>query len=132
VIVTEKAKGDDLWLELPMKGETTPAFILFIDTQPLNKNDAGQVVERGIIIQAQTRIKVPADRQTAVKRIINDFNRNKAFAAAYVDSDGEIVLSWILNVLDPAGLDAEYVYDVVAREDMLWRQLYPLVKPAME
>jgi hypothetical protein len=131
MIVTEKTKGDDLWLELPMKGEATPAFRFLVDTQPLNK-DAGRVVERGIRIQTLTGIKVPADRQAAVMKIINDFNRDKVFAAAYVDSDTEIMLDWTLNVLDPAGLDTEYVYDVLAREDKLWRELYPLVKPAME
>jgi Putative bacterial sensory transduction regulator len=131
--VNEKVKGDDLWLELPMKGETTPPYRFLVDTQPLNKDSAtGRVIERGVRIQTLTGIKVSATRRDAVIRVINDFNRDKVFAAAYVDSDTEIMLDWTLNVLEPAGLDTEYVYDVLAREAKLWRELYPLVNAAMQ
>jgi hypothetical protein len=131
MIVNEKVKGDDLWLELPMKGDPTPAYHFLVDTQPLNKDDAGQVIERGVRIQLLTGIKVPETRRAAVLRVINDFNRDKVFAAVYVDSDEEIMLDWTLNVMAP-GLDPEYVYDVLMRESKLWRELFPLVSAAMQ
>ena len=131
MIVNEKIKGDDLWLELPMKGDPMPAFRFLVDTQPLNKDATGRVLERGVRIQMLTGVKVPETRRAAVLRVINDFNRDKVFAAVYVDSDEEIMLDWTLNVLAP-GLDTEYVYDVLARENKLWRELYPLVTAAMQ
>jgi hypothetical protein len=129
--VNEKLNGDDLWLELPMKGDPMPAYRVLIDTQPMNKDDAGRVIERGVRIQLLTGIKVTADRRVAVLEVLNNFNRGKVFAAVYVDTDGEVMLDWTLNVLAP-GLDAEYVYDVLARENKLWRELYPLVSAALQ
>jgi hypothetical protein len=129
--VSEKVKGDDLWLELPMKGDPAPSYRLLIDTQALNKDRSGRVIERGVRIQALTGIKVPETRRTAVLRVLNNFNRDKVFAAVYVDTDGEVMLDWTLNVMAP-GLHTEYVYDVIVRENKLWRELYPLVSAALE
>jgi hypothetical protein len=130
LIVNEKHQGDDLWLELPMKGEPMPAYRITIDTQSLNKDKSGRILERGVRIQALTGIKVPETRRSAVLRVINDFNRDKVFAAVYVDNDDEIMLDWTLNVMEQ-GLATEYVYDAVYREDKLWRELYPRVSAAM-
>jgi hypothetical protein len=130
LVVNEKSNGDDLWLDLPMKGEPMPAYRITIDTQSLNKDKSGRITERGVRIQALTGIKVPEARRGAVLRVLNDFNRDKVFAAVYVDNDDEIMLDWTLNVMAP-GLDAEYVYDAVYREDKLWRELYPLVSAAL-
>jgi hypothetical protein len=131
MVVNEKRSGDDMWLELPMKGEPMPSYRLTIDTQSLNKNNKGRVIERGVRIQALTGIKVPDARRAAVLRVLNNFNRDKVFSAVYVDTDGEVMLDWTLNVMAP-GLHVEYVYDVVVREDKLWRELYPLVSAALE
>ncbi|HTX64224.1 MAG TPA: YbjN domain-containing protein [Opitutaceae bacterium] len=130
LVITEKHDGDDLWLELPMKGGPMPGYRITIDTQSLNKDPSGRVLERGVRLQALTGIKVPEARRGAVLRLLNDFNRDKVFSAVYLDNDEEIVLDWTLNVLAP-GLATEYVYDAVYREDKLWRELYPLVMAAL-
>lgn len=131
LVIEEKTLDkNDLALNLPMKGDGTPAYRIMIDTQPLNTLDNGKIIERGVRIQAFTGVKVPEDKQDAVIRVINDFNRDKVFAAVYVDSDGEIVVDWTLNVMSQ-GLATEYVFDVVARADKLWRELYPKVNAAM-
>jgi len=129
-VINEKQDGDDLWLELPMKGDPMPAYKITIDTQSLNKDSAGRIIERGVRIQALTGIKVPETRRGAVLRVLNDFNRDKVFAAVYIDNDDELMLDWTLNVMAP-GLATEYVYDAVYREDKLWRELYPLVTAAL-
>lgn len=129
---TEKTAGeDDLYLELPMKGADIPEYRITIDTQPLNTTDEGKVIERGVRIQAFTGITVPENKQTEVIRIINDFNRDKVFSAVYVDTDGEIIVDWTLNVMSQ-GLATEYVFDVVARADKLWRALWPLVNAELQ
>ena len=129
--VNEKFNGDDLWLELPFKGDPMPKYRVLIDTQPLNKDDNGRVTERGIRVQLLTGIKVPAVRWAAMLQVINDFNRKKVFSAAYIDTDGEVILDWTLNVM-AQGLDVEYTYDMLAREDKLWRELYPLVSATLQ
>jgi hypothetical protein len=122
---------DDLVLELPMKGDPMPKYRISIDTQSLNKDDNGKIIERGIRIQTFTGIIVPADKKDAVLRVINDLNRRKVFSAVYIDTDGEIILDWTLNVM-AQGLATEYVYDALAREDKLWRELWPLVSPQLQ
>lgn len=129
--VNEKVNGDDLWLELPFKGDPMPKYRILIDTQPLNKEDNGRVTERGIRVQLLTGIKVPSVRWAAMLQVINDFNRKKVFSAAYIDTDGEVILDWTLNVM-AQGLDEEYTYDVLAREEKLWRELYPLVSATLQ
>ena len=128
--INEKRDGDDLWLELPMKGDPMPGYRITIDTQSLNKDKAGRILERGVRVQALTGIKVPEERRAAVLRVLNDFNRDKVFAAVYIDNDEEIILDWTLNVMAP-GLATEYVYDAIVREDKLWRDLYPLITAAL-
>jgi Putative bacterial sensory transduction regulator len=130
LIINEKRDGDDLWLDLPMKGDPMPAYHITIDTQSLNKDAAGKILERGVRIQALTGVKVPEARRGAVLRVLNDFNRDKVFAAVYVDNDDELMLDWTLNVMAD-GLATEYVYDAVSREEKLWRELYPLVMAAL-
>ena len=130
LIINEKLNGDDLWLELPFKGDPMPAYKTDIDTQPLNKTDDGRVTERGVRIQLFTTIKVPGDKQAELLRVINDFNRRKVMSATYIDDSGEIVLDWTLNVM-AQGLATEYVFDVIARQDKLWRELWPLVSAAL-
>jgi len=130
LVINEKRDGDDLWLELPMKSDPMPGYRITIDTQSLNKDKAGRILERGVRVQALTGIKVPEERRAAVLRVLNDFNRDKVFAAVYIDNDEEIILDWTLNVMAP-GLATEYVYDAIVREDKLWRDLYPLITAAL-
>jgi hypothetical protein len=96
LVINEKfLKPDDLYLELPMKGEVVPgmpAHRIQIDTQALNKDDNGRILERGVRITLLTGITVPADKWVAAMRAINDFNRRKTFSATYVDNDGEVIL----------------------------------------
>ena len=129
--LTEKRTGDDLWLNMAMKGDPMPVYRIAIDTQPLNKDKAGRVIERGIRIQAFTGVKVSEEKRAAATRVVNDFNRDKVFSAVYVDTDGEIVLDWTLNVMEP-GLDPIYVFNVLSREDRLWRELYPRITAVLE
>jgi hypothetical protein len=132
LVVNEKMlSADDLMLQLPFKGDPMPAYRYDIDTQALNKDDDGKVTERGVRIQLFTTIKVAADKWPAVLSLINDFNRRKVFSAAYIDSDGEIILDWTLNVM-AQGLATEYVFDVVAREDKLWHEMWPDVSKALQ
>ena len=131
MVVTEKQDKDDLILKLPMKGDPMPGFTISIDTQHLNADDAKKVIERGVLFELTTTITVPQERRSAVLEVLNDVNRRKAFCTVYIDSDGEVVLSWILNVMSD-GLDPEYVFDVVARIDKLWRGMFPDVAKALE
>jgi hypothetical protein len=132
LIINEKMNGsDDLYLELPMKGGPMPAYRITIDTQPMNKTDAGVITERGVRVQMMTKIIVPASRRVAVLEVLNSFNLRKVFSAVYIDGDGEVILDWTLNVMEP-GLHTEYVFDMIARENKLWRELYPLVTAALQ
>lgn len=128
LVINEKgADNDDLYLELPMKGDPMPAYRISIDSQPLNRDkETDKVIERGVLINLLTTIKVPKERRAAVLEVINDFNRKKAFASIYIDTDGEIVCCWILNVLSD-GLPTENVYDAVARVQNIWKVVYPEV-----
>ncbi len=105
-----------------------PDYRMVIDTQPLNKDGSGRVVERGVRLQVYTGVRVPEEKRSSALRVINDFNRAKVFSAVYLDTDNEVVLDWTLNVLSE-GLPTECVYDVVVREEKLWRELYPLISP---
>jgi len=131
LVTAEQRKEDDLWLNMAMKGDPMPSYRIVIDTQPLNKDKSGRITERGVRFQAFTGVKVTEAQRPAVTKVINDFNRDKVFSAVYVDTDGEIVLDWTLNILEP-GLDLAYVYDVLMREDKLWRELYPRVTKVTE
>jgi hypothetical protein len=118
---------NDLYLELPFKGDPMPKFRISVDTQPLNRDkDTNAVIERGVLINLYTGVNVPEGKQNAALAILNDFNRRKAFCSAYIDTDGEIVCSWILNILAD-GLPTEYVYDAVARVQNIWRAIYPVI-----
>jgi hypothetical protein len=131
MIINEKTfDPDDLWLELPWRGDPMPKYRMTIDTQMLNKDSEGRVIERGVRVQGQTAVFVPEVRRDAVLRVINDFNRRKVFSAIYLDNDGQIMLDWTLNVLSE-GLPTECVYDVLAREGRLWQELYPLLSPLL-
>ncbi len=121
---------DDLWLELLWEGDPMPDYRMVIDTQPLNKDGSGRVVERGVRLQVYTGVRVPEEKRSSALRVINDFNRAKVFSAVYLDTDNEVVLDWTLNVLSE-GLPTECVYDVVVREEKLWRELYPLISPLL-
>jgi hypothetical protein len=120
-----------LWLDLPRTSDPLPAYRSSIDTQWLKQDDAGKVTEQGVRVLLYTNVKVPANKQPALLRIINDFNRDKVFSSAYLDTDGEIVFDWTLEV-GAKGLPIEYVFDVLSREDTLWRELWPLVSAALQ
>lgn len=131
--INEKfATADDLYLDVPMKGDPSPAYRFMIDTQPANRDDkTHQVIERTILVNLNSNVKVPAGNRAAVLDILNDYNRKKIFACAYIDTDGEIILGWDLNVLSQ-GLPVENVYDIIAREDKIWRGMYPEVAKAIQ
>lgn len=132
LVINEKfITPDDLWLELPFDGNPMPKYRYAIDTQSLNKSNDGTITERGVRIMLFTAVTVPEDKRPAVMGIINDFNRRKVFSATYLDNDGQVVLDWTLNVM-AQGLATEYVFDVLAREDKLWRELWPLVSDAIK
>jgi hypothetical protein len=120
-----------LWLDLPSPGDPMPAYRKAVDTQWLKQDDAGKVTEQGVRVLLYTSVKVPAEKQPALLRIVNDFNRGKVFSSAYLDTDGEIAFDWTLEV-GAEGLPLEYVYDVLAREDTLWHELWPAVSAALQ
>jgi len=130
--ITEKTEaGDDLTLNVPFKGDPMPSFRIVIDTQAANRDkDTNQILERTILTNLYTTIKVPQERRAAVLEVLNDFNRKKIFACAYIDTDGEIVCGWNLNVLE-VGLPTEYVYDAVVRVQKIWTEAYPDVSKAL-
>ena len=130
--VNEKfATTDDLYLVLPMTGDPMPAYHINIDTQAANREDAThQIIERAILVQLCTSVKVAPEHRAAVLEVLNDLNRKKIFSAAYIDTDGEIIIGWNLNVMAD-GLPIEYVYDVVARLDKLWKSNYADVAKAL-
>jgi len=133
LVINEKFPApEDLVLVLPFSAkDNIPKFRIEIDTQALNKADNGVVTERGVRITLFTGIKAPAEKRAAVLAAINDFNRRKVFSATYLDTDGEVILDWTLNVM-AQGLPTEYVYDVLARQNKLWGEFYPELTAAMQ
>ncbi len=130
LIIEEKTlDSDDLYLELPFKGDPMPKFRMAIDTQPLNRGEDGEVIERGVLVNLYTDVRIPKEDFARAMEAINDWNRKKAFSSIYIDTDGEVVCCWILNVL-PEGLPTEYVYDTVARLQNIWKGLYPVLMEA--
>jgi hypothetical protein len=123
--------ADDLWLDIPMKGDPMRAYRIAVDTQSLNKDDNGVVIERGVRVTLFTDVHVPDEKLGAALRVLNDLNRKKVFSAAYVDTDGEVVLDWTLNVM-AQGLHTEYVFDALARLDKLWREVYGPLTAAIQ
>ena len=55
-----------------------------------------------------TGVIVPTNQRAAVWSV-NDYNRRKAFCSVYIDTDGEIICSWIINVLSE-GLPTEATF----------------------
>jgi len=124
--------GNDLWLELPMNGDPVPPYKILVDTQVLNRDGTTKlVIERGVLVELHTGVKVPDARRVALLNLINAKNQQKVFCSAYVDTGGEIIFGWVLNVMS-SGLATEYVYDAIAREDKLWRGAYPEVAEALK
>jgi hypothetical protein len=131
LFIDEKTgEKDDLFLELGFKGDDPmPPFRIVIDTQPLNKDkDNNKVIERGISIDLYTDVRVPKEKLPKALEVINDWNRQKYFSSVYVDTDGEVVFSWTLNVLEQ-GLATENVFDALARVQNNWQGLYPVLSP---
>jgi len=134
LIVDEKyapKDPEDLYLELPYKGDPMPKFRITVDSQPLNRDkNSNKVIERGVLINLYTDVRVPKDKTDAAMVAINEWNRKKAFSSIYIDTDGEVICCWILNVLND-GLATEYVYDAVARVQNIWKGLYPSLSEAI-
>lgn len=132
LIVEEKMlEGDDLALVLPYDGDPMPDFSLSVDSQPMNRDEeSGKVIERGLVLNVYTGVMVPGEKFEPAIRVINDLNRRKVFASVYIDTDGEIVLSWTLNVLEQ-GLATEYVYDAIVRMVQNWVTLYRELAPVL-
>lgn len=132
--ITEKTSPDDkddLYLDIAFQGDPMPKFRMAIDTQVLNRDkDSNKVIERGVGIILYTDVHVPSDKKGKILDLVNDFNRRKCFSSIYVDTDGEIICYWTLNVLD-AGLPTEYVHDAIDRVQNLWKALYPIVAPEL-
>ncbi|MHB9024377.1 MAG: hypothetical protein ACYC7E_09410 [Armatimonadota bacterium] len=126
--VNEKTwEKNDLYLELPFTGKTMPAYDIVIDTQALNTaTKTKEILERGIQIDLNTSVTVPKEQRSAVMAIINELTEQMCFASIYIDTDGEIICAWTLNVLQES-LPTEYVYDAVVRVQQNWEKLYPLV-----
>jgi hypothetical protein len=123
--------ADDLYLDVPYDGSPEPNFHVTIDTQSLNKNkDTGVILERGVLMNLMTNVKVPDGRRAAVLEAINEHNKVKAFSSVYIANDGEIVCCWMLNVLSQ-GLPTEYVHDALTRVVNIWKALYPSVNTAI-
>ena len=131
--VSEKfVTPDDLYLQVPMKGDPMPAYHFTIDTQVANRDDTThKIIERAVLVELNTTIKVPAEHRAAVLEVLNNLNRGKIFASVYIDTDGEIIFGWNLNVM-AEGIPVEYVYDAVAREDKLWRGAYADIEKALQ
>jgi len=132
LVIEEKTEtDDDLYLELPFTGDPMPRFRITIDTQSLNRDkDTNQVIERGILINLFTDVRIRTEDMAQAQAAINEENRKKAFSSIFVDADGEVICCWVLNVL-PEGLPTEYVYDAVYRVQNNWTDLYPKLMQAI-
>jgi hypothetical protein len=133
LIVTEKLwDANDLYLELPFKEDTVPAFRILIDTQKSNYDSASdKITERAVILTVFSNMKVPQERRAAVLEVFNEFNSNNIFSAFYIEDDGEIVCCWAINVM-AEGLPTECVYDAVHRVAKNWRDVYPAMSKALK
>jgi hypothetical protein len=76
-------------------------------------------------------VKVPDNKRAAVLEVLNDWNRKKIFCSAYINTDGEIRLDWVVNV-QAAGLPTEYVHDALTRLVDLWTEMFPAVADALK
>ena len=120
-----------MYLGLPFKGDPMPKFRLDIDTQPLNTDkETKKIIERGVLMNLYTGIYIKKDDMPKALAAVNDFNRRKAFSSVYIDTDGEVICCWILNVMKE-GLATEYVYDAVARLQNIWNAFYPELNAAV-
>ncbi len=127
LVVEEKTQAQDkgdVYLEVPPKDELSSKLRMTIDTQPLNRDKDNKVTERGILISLFTGVSVKKEEVAKVQTAINDFTRRRMFSSIFIDSDGELVCTWSLNVLSQ-GLPTEYVFDALARVANAWKMLYP-------
>lgn len=126
--IDERTEKDDLILQLTMEEKDLPKFKIEIDTQDVNRDkETKAVVERAVLVNVYTGVFVPENKRAEVLPVLNAFVRETLFAGFYIDTDGEIINCWAVNVMKE-GLHPEYVYDVVARVDKNWQKLYPDIK----
>jgi hypothetical protein len=123
---------NDIYLMFYYQGPGLPNARMEIDTQSLNNDpDTKRVLERGMVINLFTGVTVPAGRMDQANAAINQWNRDKTFSSIYIDSDGEVICCWMLNVMKE-GLATEYVYDAVVRVQNTWKNLHPVLKAAID
>ena len=133
LIINDKmGDNNDAYLEIPYEAKAWPAFRVLIDTDWLSKDKtSGKITSRGVLVHLHSAVTVPDAKRAAVLEVLNDYNRKKVFCSAYINTDGEIRLDWVLNV-QAAGLPTEYVFDTLTRLVDLWTELYPTVADALK
>lgn len=123
---------DDGLLLLFSLGNKMPDFSVLIDTQPSASDPKrpGVATERAVTIRLYTGTYVrPAQRNEALDLLCARHRR--VWAGTYwVDTDGELVCSWVLNITS-AGLPVENVVDAVVRIVSNWEDFFPTAKPIM-
>ena len=138
-VVGEKSRPNntnDVYLSIIIRGDSDamPNYQFIIDTYPSYTANDGKVLARAIKIDLFTNVMVPPDKRDAALRILNDFTRKSWFCATFIDVNGDLVLTWTLDVLAD-GLPTESVHDMLFRLQSLWRELAPklapLVKPTL-
>jgi hypothetical protein len=138
-VIGEKTRPNatnDVYLSIIIRGdnEATPNYQFIIDTFPSYTANDGKVLARAVKIDLFTNVMVPAEKRDAALRILNDYTRKSWFCAGFIDVNGDLVLTWTLDVLAD-GLPTENVHDMLYRLQSLWRELAPklapLVKPTL-
>jgi len=127
----EVLEDNDLVLTYKMEGDAVPDFTITVDTQAVNKADDGTVRERAVTALVYTGVKVPDAKAAAVLEVMSGFARDNWFFSGYIDEDREVAVQWNVNVM-AQGLDAEYVFDMLARLYKTWEKLSPLVAAALQ
>lgn len=80
--------------------------------------------ERAVQIRVQGDFFVDYGRDEArTLTLINDHHRRVWGGTFSVDTDGEVLGRWALNLPSAAGLPASYVHDVIVRLGMAWQDL---------
>jgi hypothetical protein len=80
--------------------------------------------ERAIQVRVQGDFFVDYGRDEALTlKVINQHHRTVWGGTFSIDTDGEVLGRWALNLPSAAGLPASYVHDVIVRLGMAWQDL---------
>jgi hypothetical protein len=123
----------DAGVIVPVDCEGVPPLKVVIDTAPSGHGADGKVTER--VISVDSYYVLPDSVKTAAARAKLLELNNKWLSEqgspdkVYIDSDGDVYFSTSINIPGPeVSVNAELVFDAIARMRPFWEGYYPLLK----